>query len=238
MTEPGGVAGPASPDAILAEQRSYYEARAGEYDDWWLRRGRFDAGPEANARWRAEADEVTAALAAVDVSGDVLELAPGTGTWSRLLQPRARTLTLVDASPAMLAENPVVGLPSVRTVEADLFGWDPGRTFDVVAFGFWLSHVPDELLDPFLARLASWLAPGGRVFLVDSAPGSGPSPAHVLTVDGETVVRSLADGSRWRIVKVNRPAPVLEERFGRVGIPLVVRQTPTFFQYATGVRAG
>ena len=26
----------------LAEQLAYYSSRAGEYDDWWLRRGTFD----------------------------------------------------------------------------------------------------------------------------------------------------------------------------------------------------
>ena len=33
----------------------YYRERAPEYDDWWFRRGRFDRGEEANARWFGEA---------------------------------------------------------------------------------------------------------------------------------------------------------------------------------------
>ena len=44
-------------DALLNEQLGYYRARAGEYDRWWNREGRFDRGEEANARWRAEAAE-------------------------------------------------------------------------------------------------------------------------------------------------------------------------------------
>ena len=43
--------------------------------------GRFDRGPAANALWFAEVEEVAAALDALHVTGDVLELASGTGSW-------------------------------------------------------------------------------------------------------------------------------------------------------------
>ena len=46
--------------ALLTEQLDYYRARAGEYDSWWLRQGRFDRGAEANAAWFAEAAELEA----------------------------------------------------------------------------------------------------------------------------------------------------------------------------------
>ena len=36
---------------LLAEQRSYYRARAPEYDEWWQRRGRFDRGEEELLEW-------------------------------------------------------------------------------------------------------------------------------------------------------------------------------------------
>lgn len=34
---------------LLAEQLAYYRARAGEYDQWFLREGRYDRGPEHRA---------------------------------------------------------------------------------------------------------------------------------------------------------------------------------------------
>ncbi|MBX6342304.1 MAG: class I SAM-dependent methyltransferase, partial [Thermomicrobiaceae bacterium] len=49
--------------------REYYRERAAEYDEWFYRQGRYDRGPEANARWFAEADEVAAALDALDLRG-------------------------------------------------------------------------------------------------------------------------------------------------------------------------
>jgi hypothetical protein len=37
----------------------------------------------------------------------------------------------------------------VRFVQADLFTWTPDRRYDVVFFGFWLSHVPFERFESF-----------------------------------------------------------------------------------------
>ena len=43
-----------SNDPLIAEQIAYYRSRAGEYDEWFLRQGRYDHGPELNERWFAE----------------------------------------------------------------------------------------------------------------------------------------------------------------------------------------
>ena len=40
--------------SILEEQISYYRARAPEYDEWFLRKGRYDVGADDNQRWHAE----------------------------------------------------------------------------------------------------------------------------------------------------------------------------------------
>jgi SAM-dependent methyltransferase len=223
-------------DPLLDEQREYYEQRAGEYDDWWLRRGRYDQGAEENARWVVEGAEVRAELERLDVRGDVLELAPGTGQWSRLLLPRCGSLTLVDASPAMLARNPAAADGRSRAVVADLFAWTTQARFDVVAFGFWLSHVPERLLGDFLDRVATWLRPGGRLFYVDSRPYvSRVSPALVST-DGDRHTRSLADGREFAVVKVFRTADALAAAFAAAGIDAEVRETESLFQYASGIR--
>jgi demethylmenaquinone methyltransferase/2-methoxy-6-polyprenyl-1,4-benzoquinol methylase len=221
---------------VLGAQREYYEQRAPEYDDWWFTRGRYDHGPEINARWRAEADEAGAVLDALDVRGDVLELAPGTGTWSRRLVRRADRLTLVDASEAMHAQNPVTRDHRTRVVTADLFEWDTDETFDAVVFGFWLSHVPDELLDDFLAKVGRWLRPGGRLFYVDSRPDTGLRSPALAGTDGPLHRRTLADGRTYVIVKIFRTDGEVAAALRRAGIAADVRTTATYFQYATGVR--
>ena len=54
--------------------------------------------------------------------------------------------------------------PQVHTIQADLFQWQPTEQFDVVFFGFWLSHVPPERFAGFWQLVSRCLAPGGRVF--------------------------------------------------------------------------
>ena len=43
-----------SDEALLSEQRSYYQARAPEYDEWWQRRGRYDRGEEELLEWQRQ----------------------------------------------------------------------------------------------------------------------------------------------------------------------------------------
>ena len=67
---------------LLREQVRYYRERAPEYDQWFLRQGRYDRGEDLNRRWFAEVDQVAAALSGLGELGSVLELAAGTGQWT------------------------------------------------------------------------------------------------------------------------------------------------------------
>ncbi|MFG1604938.1 class I SAM-dependent methyltransferase [Actinoplanes sp. NPDC049265] len=223
-------------DEQLAEQLSYYSRRAGEYNDWWLRRGAFDQGESENAVWFHESGVALDALAALDLGDDVLELAPGTGNWSVHLAPRATRLTLVDGSVEMLAHNPAAGQPHVRTEIADLFTWDSAERFDSVVFAFWISHVPRERLASFFARVGSWLRPGGAVFFVDDLPRAVTSP-HVAGVAGQTMTRRLNSGDTATIVKNFFTAGELTGAAAAAGITMSVHETGRLFQYGATVTA-
>lgn len=223
---------------LLAQQLAYYRARAAEYDDWWLRRGRYDRGPEANAAWRAEATEVEAALDAMAPHGAALELACGTGIWTARLAPHASSLLAVDAAPEVLAlaAARLRAAPHVGFESADLFDWRPPHRFERVFFGFWLSHVPAERFDEFWGLVRDALAPGGQFFLVDSLhEATSTARDHALAPAAAGVqVRRLADGRRFEVVKLYHSPEALAARLARKGFAAHLRATPNYFLYGSG----
>jgi SAM-dependent methyltransferase len=186
---------------ILTEQMAYYRARAEEYDA--------TAYPE---RERDEA-RIGGIVSGLEVRGDVLELACGTGMWTQALAGSAGTLTALDQSPEVIAVARRRCPPTVRFEIGDLLTWDTDTRFDVVFFAFWLSHVPAELFDEFFGRVAGWLRPGGRAIFVDEATSAAPQGE----LSGEIEVRTLTDGARHRIVKVYRDGPELAAALGELG---------------------
>jgi SAM-dependent methyltransferase len=224
-------------DALLAEQSDYYRQRAPEYEDWWFRRDRYDRGEDANARWFAEVSTVEAELDRFGPQGRVLELACGTGIWTRRLARDAERLTAVDGSAEMLALNhAALQDPAVDYLHADLFTWEPTETYDVCFFSFWLSHVPEERFQPFWEKVRRALGPRGRVFFLDSARSERASAAdHKLPVRGEeTMLRRLKDGREYRIVKRFHEPQELGSRLADIGWTVQVKSTPEYFVYGQG----
>lgn len=199
---------------LLDEQRAYYRRRAPRYDDWWQRRGRYDAGEAERLEWERQVAEVEASLDEFSPGGDVLELAGGTGWWTERLAATAERLTVLDGSPEALAINRRrVGRDDVEWIETDVFAWRPPRGYDVVFFSFWLSHVPRHRFGGFWQLVAGCLAPGGRVFLIDNRHDptrTRPDPYVVDSAD-DVQRRRLDDGSEHRVVKVfYEPAELTE----------------------------
>ena len=222
---------------IQNEQVAYYRARAGEYDEWFRRDGRYDRGPEANALWAEEINHVSEALAAFNPTGDVLELAAGTGWWTERLAKYAERLTAVDASPETLAINEKkIGDAPVRYIQADIFDWLPDRQYDVVFFSFWLSHVPPERFDAFWGLVREGLKPQGRVFFLDSRYEETSTAAdHRLEgEDAVTTLRRLNNGREFRIVKVFYRPDDLAARLAGLGWDVTVQTTPSYFLYGSG----
>jgi demethylmenaquinone methyltransferase/2-methoxy-6-polyprenyl-1,4-benzoquinol methylase len=204
---------------LLGEQKRYYAERAPEYDDWWYRRGRYELEPDALARWQADIAEADAALEEFAPRGRVLELAAGTGIWTRKLVRLAERVVAVDANAETLALNTT----DAELVRADVFEWRPAEPFDLVFFSFWLSHVPDDRLDEFWVLVRGALAPGGRVFLIDSGAGD---TAHTGTDQADwEETRSLADGRTFRIVKRRWAPAELAERVRPLGFDLELHET-------------
>ena len=227
--------------AVLREQLDYYRERAAEYDQWWLRQGRYDRGPAQKAQWFAEVSEVQAALVAFRPEGRILELACGTGIWTEQLLPFADELTAIDGSREMLAINAGrLGSALVRYIEADLFRWRPAAEdrFDTIFFGFWLSHVPPDRFAEFWNLVDSCLAPRGRIFFVDSRyQETSTAVDHILPERSATVLqRRLNDGREYRVYKIFYEREELTRRLAELGWSFEIEQTTNFFLYGSGSR--
>lgn len=219
-------------ERLIREQLAYYRARASEYDAWFLRQGRYDRGDAHAAQWFGEVEALERALQAFGPHGDILELACGTGWWTERLVRYCTSLTAVDASPEVIAHNrarlPDVG---IAYLEADLFEWQPTRTFDTVFFSFWLSHVPPERFATFWQMVQRALKPDGRVFFIDSRYEQASTPRdHTLgSPEATTVTRRLDDGRTFDIVKVFYEPERLEQSLSKLGWQASVGKTETFF---------
>jgi len=219
---------------IIESQKDYYRARAAEYDNWFFRRGRYDLGEAHTKNWNQEAGEVEAFLRHSKPGGQILEIAGGTGLWTRHLAPRADRLTVLDASPEVVAINKErVASANIDYHLVDIFGWRAKQQYDFIFFGFWLSHVPADRFDDFWAMVKSALKPGGKVFFVDSLLTSDFSETefHTSKDQGGVVERKLADGRTFNIVKIFYQPDSLKSRLAEFGWRGDVRGTENFFIY-------
>jgi demethylmenaquinone methyltransferase/2-methoxy-6-polyprenyl-1,4-benzoquinol methylase len=172
---------------LLGEQQDYYRAAAPEYD--------------ANYGADSPLGSAARALDFIGIRGDTLELASGTGQWSRLLETRAEILTCLDAAPSTIeVARSRVG-EEVEFIIGDVFSWRPGRLFDTVFFAFWLSHVPRRLWASFWGSVAGMLAPGGVVGVIDET-AEAVIGKEQWTAEPEVASRQLSDGRRFEIVKL------------------------------------
>jgi SAM-dependent methyltransferase len=223
-------------DPLLLEQRNYYEARAAEYDEWFLRQGRYDRGESHRREWFREVGIAEAALRTALPEGDVLELACGTGLWTRHLTGNNRRVVAVDASPDAIARNRQrLRSPAVEYVLADLFSWTPPPgQFDAVVFCFWLSHVPRARFDALWELVRTALKPGGVAFFVDSLLDQASAARDQGPLDRSGVAqRRLNDGRTFRIVKIFHEPATLERELRARGWNASVHATGRFFLYGT-----
>lgn len=223
----------------LQQQIEYYRARAPEYDEWFYRTGRYDRGPAHTKQWQREVEIVRGQLHSGLRCEHILELAPGTGIWTQELAQLGGRVTALDASPEMIAINRAkLAAGNVEYELCDLFGWQPQRQYDMVFFGFWLSHVPADKLSRFLQAVQAALRPGGRLFIVDSREPDRANPrTGTESLGADRQQRQLKDGRQYEIVKIYYEPQALTAILREHGFDIEVQATDSFFLYADGARS-
>jgi 2-polyprenyl-3-methyl-5-hydroxy-6-metoxy-1,4-benzoquinol methylase len=213
---------------ILDEQVTYYRKRAQEYDE-------STGQTEDLQRAFARARDLLQQHAPVK---QILELACGTGTWTRSLLPLGRELTAIDASPEMLSlARQKVGNAVVQFQQADLFQWQPRQQYDMVFFANWLSHVPPQRLDAFLGTVACAVRPGGSLAMVDQyAPMQEDREIIVQKEEGAIYAkRSLLNGQTFLIVKVFYDLQIIENLLGALDFTVTVHKLDDIFFFLMAV---
>ncbi len=207
---------------ILDEQITYYRKMAQEYDETT---GQTEDLQRAFARARDLLQQHTPVE-------QLLELACGTGTWTRALLPLGRELTAIDASPEMLAlARQKVGNAVVQFQQADLFQWQPRQQYDLVFFANWLSHVPPQRLDAFLGTVARAVRPCGSLAVVDQyAPMQEDREIIVQKEEGAIYAkRSLLNGQTFIIVKVFYDLQIIENLLDALDFTVTVHKLDDIF---------
>lgn len=224
MNDHSNVHGAAS---LLASQRTYYDERADDYGD--------ASKPDRKTPGLMKPEVCRALIEEFRPTGDVLELACGTGAFTAEIVRHAQSVTAVDASPRMLAINKKrLDDPKVTYVNVDIFAWQPDCAYDAVFFGTWLSHVPPTAFDDFWALVRTCLAPNGRVAFVDEDDRAAVHDDRYSINGVPAARRRLNDGREFEIVKVFwRPAD-LENRLRSSGWDINVRRVGETFMYGVG----
>jgi ubiquinone/menaquinone biosynthesis C-methylase UbiE len=165
--------------------KAYYEARAPEYDDWWLGTGLFEQRERPG--WDAEREAMISSLAALPPAR-TLDVACGTGFLTRHLPGE---ITGLDQSASML-ELASARVPDAGFVQSDALRL-PFRdgTFDRVFTSHFYGHLEDPERSRFLAEVRRVAR---ELVIVDSALRDDVQPA-------ERQERILEDGSRWQVFK-------------------------------------
>ena len=193
------------------ETQDYYRERADSYEEIYYR-----DQPDR----RKEIDDEAMRIRTLVKGKSVLELACGTGYWTKIMSEAAGEVTASDLSAEMLeiARKKPQTSP-VTFVQADMFGhaW-PEKAFDAVAVGFWFSHQPRQEYEQFFDLILGPLRQDGTIWMIDNNPPA-EGPVHELvrvdTHGNSYKRRHLKDGRSFTILKNYFPEKELRDLFSR-----------------------
>lgn len=225
---------PPSDDELVRGMLEYYDLRADEYDQWYLRQGRYDT-PELNDAWRSDVrwlDALVDAFTARHAGRRVLELACGTGLWTERVAGGCG-LVATDTSPQMLGHArrrlERAGV-AARWVRADAYRLPFERaSFDAAYAGFFISHVPSSYMPTFFDQVSRVVRPGGELLLFDGRRASCAAGSAPTAGDSLVQQRPLNDGRVFGVLKIYYDCERLARLLSRYGTSMCVHESRAFF---------
>ena len=210
----------------MAESNSlkeYYARRASEYE-------RVYEKPERQADLLTLAEMLSNAFA----GQSVLEVACGTGYWTRFIARTARNILATDINPETLniARQKDFGFCNVTLQECDAYSLvNIRQQFEAGFNGFWWSHIPLQKITEFLESFNARLCSGARVIMIDNSYVTGSStPISRRDENGNTFqLRRLQDGSEHEVLKNFPSAEDLRNRLEPYARDVQVTQLPYYW---------
>lgn len=179
----------------LFEMESYYNQRAKEYENVYHIEDRQEDIKTLSNMLKESLER-----------HHILEIACGTGFWTKSLSPYAKSIVAVDQSFETLEIAHSKNLEStvVQFIQDDAYDLSKiNDSFNAAFAGFWWSHIPKNRYTEFLTKLHGKLQPRSKVLFFDNQYIEGNStPISKIDSDKNSYqIRKLKDGSTHEIIK-------------------------------------
>jgi len=175
---------------------AYYALRAAEYEQVY---------ENEDPQYQSELLEIGHELESAMQNRDVLEVACGTGWWTRVAARTASSIVATDVT------VPVLEIAKQKQLDPRVVQFRTGDAYDVASItgsynaafaNFWLSHIPRRRIQEFVAQLSCGVVPGSTLFFADNNYVPGLGGDLVDGADDDTYKRRLLnDGSEHLVLK-------------------------------------
>lgn len=166
---------------------------------------------------------------------NVLELACGTGYWTRVIMESAKHVHATDINPEMLAMAALRALPAEYASFSQADAWDIpealAKDITAVFIGFWWSHIKREEQDRFLALLRARFGKDLLLVLLDDSWVEDESPTVARTdLQGNTHhIFLTGEGERYEVTKNYPTDSYLRKKLGTAAREIKLRRNTYYF---------
>jgi len=179
----------------MNQQKQYYQQRAKEYEQVYQKPERQEDLKKLHISVREEAR-----------NKNILEIACGTGYWTKTLAESCSSIDAGDYSDAVLeiAKAKDYGITPVTFQQIDFWKLQkPKPLYDMVFGGFIWSHILEERLPDFVQLLWQQVHKNGKLIFIDNRYVEGSSTPIARTDEmGNTYqIRQLANGEEFEVLK-------------------------------------